>query len=423
MVTKSPAWVIASRIMPIVFILNLGSLSIGGDWPQFLGPDRNGVSNEESLISEWPTSGPDVLWKAPLGVGMSSIAVAGEQAFTMFQDDDHQYVTALNVADGIELWKTAIAPAYSNAMGHGPRATPTVTGDLVLAYSGEGVLACLSRTNGKLNWSVNVPKSFSGQPSEYGMSCSPLVFGETVVVQSGTRSAAVAAFSLTDGKLRWKTGQGTAGYSSPVMMTLIESPTIVAFVGAAVMGLDPATGQVRWNYEYVTDYDCNTATPVQLSNDTLLISSGENHGSTILKITGDASGSQKVSAVWESLGRDSQLRAEWQTPVIHDGHIYALDNIGSAGPITNLVCIRLSDMKTMWQKTRFGKGNLTLADGKLFLTNMNGELILVAASPDGFSELSRSAAVIETTRQAPLISNGRLFVRDDVRVVCIRVGK
>ncbi|MCA9037456.1 MAG: PQQ-binding-like beta-propeller repeat protein [Planctomycetaceae bacterium] len=416
MTTSTAQWILA-----IGMIASGCNLCLADDWPQFLGASRNGTSAEKGLISVWPTAGPEILWKTPLGVGMSGISVVGDHAFTMYQDDENQFVAAMKVSDGSIAWQTPVAPAYSNAMGHGPRATPTISGDSVVTYSGEGVLASLNKDSGKLNWKVDVPKELGGKPSEYGMSCSPLVVGEWIVVHSGTRQAAVAAFRLSDGKRAWKAGQGTAGYSSPVLMTLNNAPTVVAFVGASVLGIDPATGNTLWSYEYVTDYDCNTASPVQLSSDTVLISAGENHGSTVLKISGSPASGQKAAPVWKSPGKDSQLRAEWQTPVIHNGHLYALDNIGSAGPITNLVCIRLSDMKTTWQKNRFGKSNLTLADGKLFMTDMDGELMIVEATPSAFTLLSKSEPVIETTRQAPAISDGRLYVRDDKTVVCVKV--
>jgi outer membrane protein assembly factor BamB len=139
----------------------------------------------------------------------------------------------------------------------------------------------------------------------------------------------------------------------------------------------------------------------------------------ILQLTrsGDAF---EAKPVWSSLGKDSQLRAEWQTPVVHNGHLYGLDNSGSAGPITNLVCIRLSDRKTVWQKPRFGKSNLILADGRLWITTMKGELVLVEASDREYRELGR-AVVLETTRQAPSLADGRLYVRDDQHVICLDV--
>ena len=165
-----------------------------------------------------------------------------------------------------------------------------------------------------------------------------------------------------------------------------------------------------------------TATPRHLCDwmiSIILISAGENHGSVILAVTADKDGA-RAKEVWSSLGKDSQLRAEWQTPVMHDGHLYGLDNQGSAGPITSLVCLRLKDHKTVWQKNRFGKSNLILADGKLFLTTMDGEVVIVEASPKEFHELSR-ATIMETTRQAPALADGHLFVRDDKEVLCIDV--
>ena len=391
----------------------------GDDWPQFLGPQRNGVSTESGLISEWPVDGPTIVWRTPLGVSMSGIAVSNGRAFTMFQDDNQQYVVALTANDGKEVWRTAVAPMFVNSMGNGPRATPTVSGDHVFAFTGEGILAAFRTSDGKQVWSVDVPKSLDGIPAEYGVSCSPIVAGDRVVVHAGTESAAVAAYDRATGKVAWKSGKGKSGYSSPVLMTLAGSEQLVTFTAAGATGLDPASGKSLWEFSFRTEYDCNIAVPVRIDPDSLLISAGENHGSVILKLS--AEGDRfKPEEIWSSPGRTSQLRAEWQTPVIHDGHLYALDNSGSAGPITNLVCIRLSDLKTMWQKIRFGKSNLILADGKLFLTTMNGDVVIVDASPAAFNELGR-ATIMETTRQAPALANGFLFVRDDKEVICIDV--
>ncbi|MCA9050919.1 MAG: PQQ-like beta-propeller repeat protein, partial [Planctomycetaceae bacterium] len=301
-----------------------------GDWPQFLGPHRTGVSSESGLISAFPADGPVVLWRKPLGTGMSGIAVVGETAFTMYQNAEHQLVVALNAQTGKTLWETPVAPPYENAMGNGPRATPTVADGSVFVYTGEGILAKLSAENGKVQWSHNVPQELNGPPSEYGMACSPLVIGSTVIVQSGTKSAAVAAFDAVSGNRKWTAGTGTAGYSSPVLMTLAGKPQVVAFAGAAALGIAPDDGRVLWDFPFETDYDCNTATPVQLSDSTLLISSGENHGSAVLSVT--ANGDRfSVTTGWTSFGPKSVLRAEWQTPALTNGYLFGLDNIGSAG--------------------------------------------------------------------------------------------
>ena len=246
--------------------------------------------------------------------------------------------------------------------------------------------------------------------------------GKTVIVQVGSRKGAVAAFNREDGGLLWTAGSGTAGYSSPVLMNLAGTQQVVALVGAAALGIDPSTGDVLWNYNYVTEYDCNTASPVRLDDDRVLISAGENHGSTILTVK-QTSGRFSARPSWESLGRTSVLRAEWQTPALLDGFLYGMDNIGSAGPITNLVCVRVSDGEQVWSQRRFGKSNLTLADGKLFISTMAGELVLVTAAPDGFAEVSRATILKKATRQAPVIANGQLYLRDDNEVVCLKVSK
>ena len=392
----------------------------GDDWTQFLGPQRNGTSAEKNLIGTWPASGPKIAWRTPLGVSMSGVAVAKDAAFTMFQDETSQFVVCLNASDGKERWRTSVAPMFENAMGHGPRATPTFADGHVFAFTGEGILAALRASDGKQLWSVDVAKLLKGKPNEYGVSCSPLATDGLVVVPSGTNSAAVAAFKIADGMLAWQAGKGNAGYSSPVLMKFGGETQIVSLTAAGAIGIEPATGKQLWSFPYPTEYDCNTASPVQLDDQHVLISAGENHGSVILALKAGKNGATAESG-WSSLGKDSQLRAEWQTPVIHDGHLYGLDNQGSAGPITSLVCIRLKDHKTMWQKSRFGKSNLILADGKLFLTTMEGEVVIVEASPKEFQELAR-ATIMETTRQAPALANGYLFVRDDKDVICIDVN-
>ena len=408
-----------SYLLCAVIVSLVGQHANGDDWAQFLGPQRNGTSAEKNLINSWPADGPKIVWRTPLGVSMSGVSVANGAACTMFQDETSQFVVCLNAADGKERWRTPVAPMFENAMGHGPRATPTVAGVHVFAFTGEGILAALKADDGKLLWSVDVPKSLKGKPNEYGVSCSPLVTDGLVVVHSGTSSAAVSAFKIADGKLAWQAGKGNAGYSSPVLMKLGGVTQIVSLTAAGAMGIEPASGKQLWSFPYPTEYDCNTASPVQLDDQHILISAGENHGSVILALKAGKNGTSAES-VWSSFGNDSQLRAEWQTPVTHDGHLYGLDNQGSAGPITNLVCVRLQDRKTMWQKNRFGKSNLILADGKLFLTTMEGEVVIVEASPKEFKELGR-ATIMETTRQAPALSDGHLFVRDDKEVICIDV--
>jgi outer membrane protein assembly factor BamB len=389
------------------------------DWPQFLGPDRTGISPETGLVDSWPAGGPKEVWRVKGGVGMSGVAVKGDTACTVIQTAGQQRVLALNSKTGATKWSTPVAAAYENGQGDGPRGTPTIVGGSVFVFTGDGTLARLKLSDGSVEWSHNVLKRHGGRPADYGMACSPLVVVDIVVIQAGATAGTVVACDVKTGEPRWTSGKGeAAGYSSPVTLTVSGQPQIVALKGASVAGIDLKSGNELWRYPYKTDYDCNTATPI-LVGENVLISAGENHGSTLLKI-GSKSDNFKVNKVWASTGGGSVMRNEWQTAIQLGEYLYAFDNVGSAGPVTHLVCIEATTGKQVWRKTRFGKGNMIAADGKLFATTMKGELVIIKATPNGYEELGRST-VIGTTRQAPALANGRLYLRDGKEIVCLNV--
>lgn len=391
-----------------------------GEWPQFLGPQRNGISPETGLVERWPESGPKMLWRVPGGVGMSGLSISRGRAFTLVQKEGEQWLLALNADTGETLWRTKIAPEYRNSMGDGPRGTPAVSGDRVFAFTGEGVLAACDFQTGRVLWSHHVVKELKGSEADYGMASSPLVVGELVVITAGAPQATLAAYDVSSGALKWTAGRDPAGYSSPALLTLNDQPQIVAFSGASALSVAPASGKPLWRYPFETNYLCNIAMPLAI-NDRVFLSAGENHGSVLLNVK-SANGSFETSPVWESLGPRSVLRSEWQTAVLLDGYLYGMDNVGGAGPVTHLTCIKADTGERQWQQARFGKGNLIAADGKLFLTTMKGELVIAKANPERFEELSR-ATVCGMTRQAPALSNGRLYLRDDEDILCIDVRK
>jgi outer membrane protein assembly factor BamB len=408
--TALTVWLFCSAAMPLV----------AGDWPQFLGPDRTGISAETGLIDAFLASGPKVVWRVPGGVGMSNVAIAGEQLVTLVQKQDRQWVVALDTKTGKEVWATDLAPDYKNSMGDGPRATPTINDGTAFVYTGEGILAAVDMKSGDLRWSHNVPEELKTKPSDYGMSCSPLVTATHVIVAAGADDATIAAFDRASGKLAWTAGEGSAaGYSSPALLNLSGEIQLVVFAGNQAIGVDPATGKPLWTYPYETDFSCNTASPVAV-NGNLFLSAGENHGCVLLKVPAKAGG--KVEELWSSQGAKSVMRNEWQTSVLIDGYLYGFDNVGSAGPVTHLTCVDAKTGERVWQKLRFGKGNLIAADGKLWCSTMDGDLVLVRATPDKFEELAR-ASVIGETRQAPVIAGGRLYLRDGAEIVCLDITR
>jgi outer membrane protein assembly factor BamB len=389
------------------------------EWPEFLGPSRNGISSDTGLIDQWPKDGLPVVWRVKGGVGMSGIAISQGKAITLLHRNGNQQLVALSAERGEPLWATPLAPEYENQMGDGPRATPTISGDRVYAFTGEGMLAACSLADGKLLWSLDVPGELKVEPAEYGMACSPLVVGENVVVAGGTKGTVVAV-DAKSGKIAWKAGEDPAGYSSPALLQVGGEKQLVAFTGASAIGVSPQDGKLLWRHPYVTPFHCNTATPVAFDNQVFL-SSGENHGSVMLELK-RSGGRYEPSETWSSQGARSVLRSEWQTPIVLGDHIYGFDNVGSAGPVTHLACIHAPTGKRAWQQTRFGKGNMIAADGKLWISTFEGELMLAKATPEGFEELGRME-VTGRNRQAPALANGLLYLRDDAEIVCLDARK
>jgi len=410
----------AARIALVVFASVGASLATGADWPQFLGPNRNGVSAETGLVDSFPKSGPKEIWRAKGGVGMSGMAISGGRALTLIQKEGQQWLIALDAATGKSLWQTPLAAEYENQMGNGPRATPTIVADKVFVYTGEGILSAHNFSDGKQLWSHNVVKDHGGEPADYGMACSPLVVGKLVVVTAGAPKAAVVAYDAASGKEAWAVGDELSGYSSPALLEAGGKKQIVAYTGSAILGVEPEDGKRLWRYEYETDFGCNIATPLAVEGN-VFCSSGENHGSVLLSLKPNGT-TFTAKSVWESQGPSSVLRAEWQTPILVDGYLYGFDNVGSAGPVTHLTCVEAATGKRMWQQPRFGKGNLIYADGKLFLTTMKGELIIARAIPKAYEELGR-ATILGQTRQAPALSDGRIYLRDDKEIVCVEASK
>ena len=409
---RLPVWLLLWTVM--------ASPVMGGDWPGFLGPQRNGISTETGLLDTFPATGPKVAWRVSGGVGMSGVAVADGRVVTMVESGAKQQVWALDLASGKSLWKTDVATAYRNGMGNGARATPTIAGDRVVVFTGEGQLVVLASKTGKIAWQRDVVTSLKGRVADYGMACSPLVVGELVIVTPGAPQAAVAAYKLADGTPAWTAGSGPAGYSSPAVLSAGGRRQLVAFLGNQAVGLDPIRGTSLWRYPYVTDYDCNIATPVA-GKGRVVLSSGENHGSVMLELKKSGTG-LAPSVTWQSQGPGAVMRNEWQTSILLGGYLYGMDNVGGAGPITHLGCLDAATGKLAWKQKRFGKGNLLAADGKLWISTMRGELVLVAASPKGFRELAR-AEVIGPTRQAPSLAHGKLLLRDDSEILCLDIRK
>jgi outer membrane protein assembly factor BamB len=390
------------------------------EWPQFLGPERNGRSAETGLLDALPADGPKVVWRVPGGIGMSGLAISRGRLTTLVQREGQQWLIALDAQTGKPAWQTPLAREYRNSMGDGPRGTPAIAGSRVFAFTGEGILAAVNFADGKPLWSHHLVEELGGKEADYGLACSPLVVGDLVILPVGAPTPPAGALDAATGKVAWKAGSDPAGYSSPALLDIADRQQLVVFTGSSLLGLDPKSGAALWRYPYVTNFNCNIATPLAHQGQ-VFISSGENHGSVLLRLKPDGDQFQ-TEEVWSSQGPRSVLRNEWQTSMLLEGHLYGFDNVGGAGPISHLTCVDIATGERAWQKTRFGKGNLIAADGKLWISTMEGELVLVRATPKAYEELGRKT-VIGSTRQAPALAGGLLYLRDGQEIVCLDVRK
>ena len=258
----------ALKSVAVLCVLSaVAAAQAGGEWPQWRGANRDGLSQETGLLKQWPEAGPPLAWKAAgAGMGYSSVAVSKGRIYTMGLRGDKEYVIAFDAATGKEVWATAHGAAFRNDRGDGPRGTPTVDGDRVYSLGGGGDLSAVDAKTGKLVWQMNVLQKFGGSNITWGISESPLVIGEKLLVNPGGEGASVVALNKKDGALIWKSQSDRSGYSSGIPVQIGGKTQVVFFTHTRGMGLDLETGKLLWDYPKAANNVANAATRVARGN-------------------------------------------------------------------------------------------------------------------------------------------------------------
>lgn len=372
---------------------------VAGEWPQWRGPNRDGISKETGLLKQWPADGPPLVWKATgAGRGYSTMSIANGRLFTMGLRGDREYVIAFDIATGKEAWATPHGTPFRNDRGDGPRGTPTVDGATLYALGGNGDLSSLDARTGRVIWTMNVLQKFGGSNITWGISESPLVIGEKVLVNAGGPGASIVALNKKDGTLIWKSQSDRAGYSSGIPLQIGNTTQVVFFTHTRAVGLDLKDGKLLWEYARPANDVANVATPVIRGN-RVFISSDYGTGAGLVEIKADG----KAQEVYFT--RD--MRNHHSSSILIGDHLFGF----SSGI---LMAMRFDTGEVAWRDRSVGKGSLVYADGNLYAFSENGVVGLVEATPTGYREKGRFRIQQDSlpTWTHPVVAGGRLYLRD-----------
>ena len=382
------------------------------DWPQFLGPARDGMYAGANLNMTWPKEGPAVAWQMKVGEGFSAPVVAGGRLALFHRVGNKERLDCVEARTGKPVWHYEYATDYQDdfSRGDGPRATPAIADGRVFAFGPAGVLTCLNFTNGAKLWSVDTGKEFGASKGFFGMVCSPLVEENSVLMNIGGKSAGIMAFDAASGKVLWKRGSDEASYSSPVAATINGKRYALFVTRKFFTSLDSQNGKVVFEYPWqpAIQASVSAATPLVIG-DLVFISASYGAGAVVLKFK--ESGPEKL---WSG---DDILSNHYATSVHHDGFLYGFDGRQEQG--CNLRCVELKTGKVRWSQDRFGAGTVTLAGDKLLLLTEKGELICAPATPAAFKPIARAQILPYGVRAYPALADGLFYARSGEKLICL----
>lgn len=393
------------KITSCLAVLALSLCAVpAADWPNYRGPDHNGISQETGWTSEWPADGPKILWKAKVGMGFSAIVVANGRAYTQGNTRDVDTIFCFDANNGTSLWKhTYAAPLDPKYYEGGTSATPTVDGDRVYTVSKRGLIHCLNAADGKVVWATNLMAGLQVKMPTWGFAGSALIEGDLVILNLG---GAGTALDKRTGKVVWTSGLEEAGYSTPVPVEIAGERAVLLALQEAVAAVKVKDGKELWRFPWKTQYDVNAADPI-LVGTKVFVSSGYNHGGGVFDVS-----QSPVKGIWQN----KNMRNQFATSVLWQGHLYGVDD-------AQLRCVTFDTGEVKWTDKVSGKGSLIIADGKLVVLSERGELLVAKPSPDGFQPLARAQVVGGKCWSAPTLANGKIYVRTGPGdVVCVDVS-
>ena len=380
-------------------------------WTNFRGPNRDGRYDEMAVLTSWPANGLTPIWKQPIGIGYASFVVADGRAYTIEQRRSKEVVTAYDVNNGRELWNQGWNAEYNDENGDGPRATPTWDDGRIYALGATGELRCLDAKTGAVAWGRNILKENGAANLQWAMAASPLIVDDKVIVlPGGPAGKSIVAYNKMSGAPVWKSQSDPQAYVSPMLVTLAGRRQIVVVSSSRILGLVPEDGALLWSHAWDTDMGINVSQPIPVDKNRLFISAGYGKGAALLEISGSGN-SLSAKALWANIN----MKNKFNSSVLHEGHIYGLDE-------GILSCVDVNTGARKWKGGRYGYGQVVVASGHLIITCDSGELALVKASPDQYTEVARFAALEGKIWNNPAIANGKLLVRNATQMAAYNIA-
>lgn len=409
------------NVPALVVCALLSNVCSSEDWPSWRGPNRDDISTETGLLKTWPEGGPVKLWTSKdAGLGYSGVSIASGVLFTMGADgiaeESNEFVVAINVESGEKIWQTNVGQFLDNGWGGGPRSTPTISGDRLVAISGKGEVVCLSTSDGVEKWRASLT-GLGGTIPSWGFCESALIDGDKVLVTPGGENGTIACFNLQTGEKIWQSSEikEPANYASVIAVDHFGKRQYIQLTGQKVFGFD-GDGKLLWQQ----DFPGRTAvvpTPIYKDGQ-VYVTAGYGTGCLLLNITAN----NKVEKIYDNKVMKNQ----------HGGVLLVGDYLFGHSDDNGIICQNFSSGDLVWsdKKKNDDKIAVTYADGLLYcLAENSGECFLVEASAAGYKEVSRFKMDPQTTLRNPnggvwthpVISNGRLYLRDQDVICCYRI--
>lgn len=396
----------------VSILANIAPIASAGSWPQFLGPQRNGIAVNESSIKDWKINPPKRLWRSNIGNGFSAPILQDSRIYLYHRQGNKSILDCLNLETGKAIWKYQHPTEYRDDFGFdpGPRATPCLHEDAIYLMSADGILTSVDAANGVRNWELNAREKWDTDKGFFGRAPSPLVYKHLVIyIIGGKPDAGIVALDRATGEIKWKATSDPAGYASPVIETHAPSPTLWAWTRESLHGINPMDGKLRFTRPLRSSMNAsvNAATPLIIPEG-LFLSAGYGVGGHLLNKSDN-----QLRSIWKG---DQQMSNHYATCIYHEGHLYGFHGRQEFGP--EFRCIEASTGKVTWSEKGLGAGSVIRVNQHLLIMLESGELIMAWANPKQFQAVGRKQILPSGVRAFPAYSNGHFIARSPDQMVC-----